>query len=51
MRQLPCGEPTKFVIDQGEQLVSRLLVTLLDCIKDAREIAHEQRLPLLLPTD
>ena len=34
------SQATQFVVDQRQQLLGRLRITLLDCGEDSRDVAH-----------
>src|SRR5262249_38523805 len=43
LRQPPDGEPPQLVLDQGQELLSRLLVATLDGREDAGHVVHRGR--------
>ena len=44
-REFPRRQPAKLVIDEGQELLGRLGVTLLDGREDARDVVHRGARP------
>ena len=38
-----CGEPAQLLVDQRQQVMGSLWIALLDCLKNARKLAHVLR--------